>query len=150
MYLAMILAEANPLNASEFIFPTLEVFHIVGFAICVGTIALVDFRLLGVGMNQQKTAEVAQDVAPWTLVGLALILLSGPLMFSSDPDMYYLNPAFQVKMVCFALALLFNYTIRRRVALRGGSGAYGKVVAAVSLLLWISVIFGGIFIAFTM
>lgn len=144
------LAEANPLNASELIFPTLEVFHIVGFAMCVGTIALVDFRLLGVGMNHQSAAEVAQDVAPWTLVGLALILLSGPLMFSSDPDMYYLNPAFQVKMVCFALALLFNYTIRRRVARRGGSGAIGKVVAAVSLLLWISVIFGGIFIAFTM
>jgi hypothetical protein len=64
--------------------------------------------------------------------------------------MYYLNPAFQVKMVCFALALLFNYTIRRKVARRGGLGAIGKVVAAISLLLWISVIFGGIFIAFTM
>src|SRR5579864_2914559 len=116
----MFLAGANPLNASELIFPTLEVFHIAGFAMCVGTIALVDFRLLGVGMNHQKVAEVAQDVAPWTLVGLALILLSGPLMFSSDPDIYYLNPACQIKMVCFALALLFNYTIRRRVALRGG------------------------------
>ncbi|HLK49458.1 MAG TPA: DUF6644 family protein [Bryobacteraceae bacterium] len=146
----MILAEANPLNASQLIFPTLEVFHIVGFAICVGTIGLVDLRLLGVGMNRQKVAEVAQDVAPWTLVGLALILLSGPLMFSSDPDMYYLNPAFQVKMVCFAGALLFNYTIRRRVALRGGAGAGAKLVAVISLLLWVSVIFGGIFIAFTM
>ena len=146
----MILAEANPLNASEFIFPTLEVFHIVGFAMCVGTIALVDFRLLGVGMNHQKVAEVAQDAAPWTLAGLALILLSGPLMFSSDPDMYYLNPAFQVKMACFALALLFNYTVRRRVALRGGSEGIGRLVAVISLLLWISVIFGGIFIAFTM
>ena len=146
----MILAEANPLNASELIFPTLEVFHIVGFAICVGTIGMVDLRLLGVGMNRQKVVEVAQDVAPWTLVGLALILLSGPLMFSSDPDMYYLNPAFQVKMVCFGVALLFNYTIRRRVALGGGAGGGAKLVAVISLLLWVSVIFGGIFIAFTM
>src|SRR5215472_2589513 len=145
----MILAEANPLNASEFIFPTLEVFHIVGFAMCVGTIALVDFRLLGVGMNHQKTAEVAQDVAPWTLVGLALILLSGPLMFSSDPDMYYLNPSFQVKMVCFAAALLFNYTVHRRVALKGEHTAGARWVGGISLALWASVIFGGIFIAFT-
>src|SRR5215472_9635981 len=145
----MILAEANPLNASEFIFPTLEVFHIVGFAMCVGTIALVDFRLLGVGMTHQKVAEVAQDVAPWTLVGLALILLSGPLMFSSDPDMYYLNPSFQIKMVCFALALLFHYTVRRKVALRGASAGMGRLAAVVSLLLWTGVIFGGIFIAFT-
>ena len=146
----MILAAANPLNASELIFPALECFHIVGFAMCVGTIGIVDFRLLGVGMNRQKVAELAQDVAPWTLVGLALILLSGPLMFSSDPDMYYLNAAFQIKIVCFAVALLFNYTIRRKVARGGGSSALGKLVAGISLLLWISVIFGGIFIAFTM
>ncbi len=145
----MILAEANPLNDSALIFPVLECFHIVGFAICVGTIGLVDLRLLGIGMNRQKTAELARDTAPWTLVGLALILLSGPLMFSSDPDMYYLNPSFQIKMVCFALALLFNYTIHRRVALKGGSGGIGKLVGAVSLLLWAGVIFGGIFIAFT-
>jgi hypothetical protein len=145
----MFLAETNPLNGSALIFPALECFHIVGFAICVGTIGIVDLRLLGVGMNRQKTAELAQDVAPWTLVGLALILLSGPLMFSSDPDMYYLNPSFQFKMVCFALALLFNYTIRRRVALRGGSGGVAIAVGAISLLLWVSVIFGGIFIAFT-
>src|SRR5215472_2020197 len=146
----MLLAEANPLNSSALVFPTLECFHIVGFGLLVGTIAIVDFRLLGWGIRRQPAAELARDLAPWTLVGLALILLSGPLLFSSDPDMYYLNPAFQVKMVCFALALLFNYTIRRSVALRGGLGAIGKVVAAVSLLLWISVIFGGIFIAFTM
>ena len=145
----MFLAETNPLNDSALIFPALECFHIVGFAICVGTIGVVDLRLLGIGMNRQKTAELAQDVAPWTLVGLVLILLSGPLMFSSDPDMYYLNPSFQIKMVCFALALIFNYTVRRRTALRGASGAGAKVVGAVSLLLWISVIFGGIFIAFT-
>jgi len=145
----MFLAEGNPLNGSALIFPALECFHIAGFAICVGTIGIVDLRLLGVGMSRQETAELARDVAPWTLLGLVLILLSGPLMFSSDPDMYYLNPSFQIKMVCFALALLFHYTIRRRVALRGASAGVGKLVGAVSLLLWISVIFGGIFIAFT-
>src|SRR5215471_7592427 len=96
----MFLAEAaNPLNASELIFPTLEVIHIAGFAVLVGTIAIVDFRLLGLGLLRQKAAEVARDLGPWTLIGLTMVLLSGPLMFSSDPDMYYLNRAFQVKMV---------------------------------------------------
>src|SRR5690348_4783902 len=145
----MFLAEANPLNSSALIFPALEVFHIVGFAICVGAIGMVDLRLLGVGMNRQKVPEVARDMAPWTLVGLAFVLLSGPLMFSSDPDMYYLNPAFQVKMVCFALALLFNYTIHRKVALAGGADGAARLVGGISLALWASVIFGGIFIAFT-
>lgn len=145
----MFVAEANPLNDSALIFPILECLHIVGFAICVGTIAIVDLRLLGVAMNRQKTPEIARDLAPWTLAGLALILLSGPLMFSSDPDMYYLNPSFQVKMVCFAAALVFNYTIHRKVALADGPGGAARLVGGISLALWASVIFGGIFIAFT-
>ena len=53
----MFLATANPLNASEFIFPTLEVIHIAGFAVLVGTIAMVDFRLLGLGLKRQKVSE---------------------------------------------------------------------------------------------
>jgi hypothetical protein len=122
--------------------------HIVGFAVTVGTIALVDFRLLGWGMRRQTAGEVARDLAPWTLLGLVSIVFSGPLMFSSDPDMYYLNRSFQFKMVCFALAVLFNYTIHRKVALGGRSEGLGIAVACVSLLLWVGVIFGGIFIAF--
>ena len=52
-------------------------------------------------------------------------------------------------MVCFALALLLHYTVHRRVALKGESAGLGKLVGAVSLLLWAGLIFGGIFIAFT-
>lgn len=144
----MFVAEANPLNASALIFPALECMHIVGFAVTVGTIALVDFRLLGWGMRRQSAGEVAKDLAPWTLFGLVSIFFTGPLMFSSDPDMYYLNRSFQFKMVCFALAILFNYTVHRKVALGGGSKGLGIAVACVSLLLWVGVIFGGIFIAF--
>jgi len=140
--------EANPLNSSALIFPVLECIHIAGFAVLVGTIAIVDFRLLGVGMRRQATSEVARDLSPWTLLGLVLVLFSGPLLFSSDPDMYYLNYAFQAKMVLLLLAIIFQYTIHRRVALSDQSGAGGKAVACISLALWASVIFGGIFIAF--
>jgi len=146
----MLLAEANPLNGSALVFPILECFHIVGFGLLVGTIAIVDFRLLGWGIRRQPAAELARDLAPWTLIGLALILLSGPLLFSSDPDMYYLNGAFQIKMVFFTLAVLFNYTIRRKVAREKAESGSAKLAAAVSLCLWIGVVFGGIFIAFTM
>ena len=111
----MFLAEANPLNSSALVFPILECMHIVGWALLVGTIGLVDFRLLGFGLRRQTAAETAKDLAPWTLLGLAIILLSGPLLFSSDPDMYYLNRSFQFKMVCFVLAVTFNYTLHRKM-----------------------------------
>ena len=44
---------ANPLNSSALAFPILECFHIVGFAYPIGTIAIVDFSLLGIGMRRQ-------------------------------------------------------------------------------------------------
>lgn len=145
----MFLAEAtNPLNSSALVFPILECMHIAGWALTVGTIALVDFRLLGFGLRKQSAAEIAKEVAPWTLIGLAIILLSGPLLFSSDPDMYYLNHSFQFKMVCFVVAVIFNYTVHRRVVRANTSAASGAVVACLSIALWMGVIFGGIFIAF--
>ena len=144
----MFLQVTNPLNSSELIFPTLECIHIAGFALSVGTIAIVDFRLLGLGMNHQPTAEVAADLAPWTLVGLVVMLTSGPLLFSSDPDMYYLNWVFDLKMVLLLLAIVFNYTIRRKTAYSGKSGPRAKVVAGISMALWVGVVFGGIFLAF--
>ena len=143
----MFLAETNPLNSSELIFPTLEVFHIVGMAILVGTIAIVDFRVLGVGMLRQKPAELAKDVGPWTLFGLVLVLLSGPLMFSADPDMYYLNRAFQIKMALLVLAIVTHYTVHRRTVV-SDSASGAKLVACLSLALWAGNIFCAIFIAF--
>ncbi|MBV9743705.1 MAG: hypothetical protein JO099_08070 [Acidobacteriia bacterium] len=138
----------NPLNSSALVFPVLECIHIVGFALSVGTIAIVDFRLLGLGMNHQSSAEVAADLAPWTLIGLVVMLTSGPLLFSSDPDMYYLNWVFDLKMVLLLLAIVFNYTVRRRAAFSGESGSWSKVVACISMSLWVGVVFGGIFLAF--
>ena len=144
----MLIAIQNPLNESALTFPILECFHILGFAVTVGTIALVDFRLLGFGLRRQNAAELAKALAPWTLFGLVTVLLSGPMLFSSDPDMYYLNRSFQIKMVLLVLAIVFHYTVRRKL-LRGElSPGANKPVALISLALWTSVIFAGIFIAF--
>ncbi len=144
----MLIEFQNPLNESELTFPILECIHILGFAVTVGTIALVDFRLLGFGLRRQNPGELAKMLAPWTLFGLISLLLSGPMLFSSDPDMYYLNRSFQIKMVLLALAIAFHYTVRRKL-LRGELWpGLGKPVACISLALWVGVIFSAIFIAF--
>jgi hypothetical protein len=138
----------NPLNESPLAFPILECFHIVGFALSVGTTAIVDFRLLGVGMRHQTPAELLLDTKLWTLFGIVLMIFSGFFLYSSDPDMYYLNKAFLFKMVCLILAILFNYTIRRKAASAKVPPPHAKLVACTSLVLWGAVVFGGIFIAF--
>ena len=137
----------NPLNASEYSFPVLECIHIVGFALSIGTIAIVDFALLGIGMRRQTPAQLTKDTWLWTLGGLIVMLFSGLLLFSSDPDMYYLNWAFLIKMAFFVAAVVFHYTIHRKTVSSDAPGG-GKAVACVSLLLWAGVLFGGIFIGF--
>jgi hypothetical protein len=144
----MFLAIENPLNESALSFPILECIHIVAFAFSVGTVALVDFRLLNLGMKHQTPAELLKTTSGWTLIGLVVMIFSGLLLFSSDPDMYYLNWAFLIKMACLLAAIVFNYTIHRRAARTKETSASGKLVACVSLALWGSVVFGGIFIAF--
>jgi hypothetical protein len=144
----MLMAAANPLNASELIFPALECFHILGFVVAVGTIAMVDFRLLGLWMRRQTPAQLAEDTSLWTMAGLVVVVFSGLLLFSSDPDMYYLNLSFVIKMICLALAIVFNYTIHRKAVLPAAAPGHSRLVACVSLMLWVSVVFGGIFIGF--
>src|SRR5208282_5570333 len=126
----------NPLNSSALVFPVLECFHIVGFALSIGTIAIVDFSLLGIGMRRQSAAQLDRDTWLWTLGGLVLMLFSGLLLFSSDPDMYYLNWAFLIKMVFFVSAIVFHYTVHRRAVSSEIPASNGKIVACVSLLLW--------------
>ncbi len=138
----------NPLNSSAYVFPTLECFHIVGFALSIGTVAIVDFSLLGIGMRRQTPAQLAKDTWLWTLSGLVLMFFSGLLLFSSDPDMYYLNWPFLIKMVFFVSAVVFHYTIHRKAVASDTPPANAKLVACVSLALWAGVVFSGIFIGF--
>ena len=130
------------------IFPIVECFHIAGFILTVGPIALVDFRLLNWGMRKQTPVELAEDTQVWTLAGLVLVVFSGFLLYSGDPDQYYTSVAFLVKMACLIFAIVFHYTVQRKVVVAGTLDAKARAVAWVSLASWAAVIFGAIFIAF--
>lgn len=137
----------NPLT-SPLAFPILECFHIVGFAVAIGSIALVDFRLLGFGLRRQNPADLIKDTGLWVVISLSTSIFAGLLLYSTDPDKYYLNPLFIAKIVCLVLAIVFNYTLHRKIIVPGASPGVGIVVACVSIALWISVIAGGMLISF--
>ncbi len=139
---------ANPLNSNEWAFPLTECFHITAFALSIGTIALVDLRLLGLGMKHQTSGQLARDTSLWTLAGFIIVIFSGLLIFSSDPIHYLYNQAFRFKISALVLGLVYNYTIHRKVALSNPSPGMGALVGGVSLLLWVAVVFSGLWIAF--
>jgi hypothetical protein len=139
---------AKAMNGPEWAFPVVQSFHFIGFALLIGTIAIVDLRLLGFGMTRQTAAQLASDFAPWTRAGLVVMLTTGFCMFSADAVRYHFNPSFQIKMMCLLAAIVFHFTIVRKVTRSDVSPVLGKLVAIVSLALWISVVAAGRMIAF--
>jgi hypothetical protein len=141
-------ATANPMNGPEWAFPVVESMHFIGFAFLIGTIAIVDLRLLGLGMRRQPAGQLERDLAPWTYAGVAIMLITGPLMFSADAMTYYVNPSFRIKMACLATALVYNFTLHRMAARSTRPGLAGMLAACLSLALWTCVLASGRMIAF--
>ena len=138
----------NPLNNNEWAFPLTECFHLAAMALSIGTIAVVDLRLLGLGMRRQSRAQLVRNTELWTLAGLAIVITSGLLIFSSDPVHYLNNGPFQFKMAVLLLGIVYNYTVHRKVACSEAPAARGVLAGGFSILLWLSLVFSGIFIAF--
>jgi hypothetical protein len=139
---------ATFLNNHEWAFPVVQSLHFIGFALLIGTIMIVDMQLLGFSSLRQTPAELAADLAPWTLLGVAVMLTTGPLMFSADAPNYYFNPALRFKMVFLVIALLFHFTLHGRAVRPGVPPMAAKLAAVTSLLLWTTVVAGGRMIAF--
>ena len=139
---------ANFMNGPEWAFPVVESLHFMGFALSIGTIAIVDLRLLGIGIRRQTASDLAADLKRWTWLGLAIMLITGPLMFSADAVAYHNNPSFQFKMICLMLALLFHFTVHNRATRTATPPLLAKLAGGVSLALWTAVIAGGRMIAF--
>jgi len=139
---------ADLMSRADWIFAVVQTFHFFGFALLIGTIAIVDLRLLGFGMRRQAAAELAQALAPWTRWGLALMLITGPMMFSSDAVTYSRNPSFRFKMACLLAAVVYQFTVHRWATTPGISAGSRRLAAAVSLVLWTGVLAAGRMIAF--
>ena len=140
---------ADALNNTEWAFALAECVHIGGFAVGIGSIALVDFRMLNLGMRRESAGRILKYTEPWTLIALVFVVFSGLMLFLSQVDIYLVNLVFPIKMYVLGAALIYNFTVHRKVAtMEKPPPALSKLVAIVSLLLWVAVVFGGIFTGF--
>src|SRR5262245_22169983 len=147
---------ATTIRNSLYLFPLIESFHVIGLSMVFGTIAIIDLRLLGVASTRRPFTRVISDILKWTWVAFGLTVTTGLLMFITNADVYYHNLFFRSKMALLALAginmVVFELTAGRSVHRWDkdqSAPLAGKTVAAVSLLLWITIIFMGRWIGFT-
>ena len=143
-------AIADALNNTEWAFPLAECIHIGGFAVGVGSIALVDFRMLNLGLRHETAARILRytELVDADRAGIRPVLRLGAVSrrrsaFTGS------TRSFPIKMYVLLAALIYNFTVHRKVAtMENPPPGLSKFVAIVSLLLWVSIVFGGIFTGF--
>jgi hypothetical protein len=147
---------AEAIRNSLYLFPLIEACHVLGLTMVFGTIAIIDLRLLGIASTKRPFRRIASDVLKWTWAAFALTVMTGFLMFITNAGVYYHNSFFRAKMALLVLSginmLTFELTAARTVH-RWDSDAKaplaGRTAAALSLLLWITIIFLGRWTGFT-
>jgi hypothetical protein len=129
----------------SWLFPVIQSIHIIGLTILVGTITLVDLRLLGISMRRHDIPNLAAALASWTSVGLLTVIVTGPLLFGADIGRYLKNPAFILKMALLAAALAGHFTLHRSVVRNAAVPVppRQKAIAVLSLILWSAVVLAG-------
>ena len=146
---------STSLRESDWTFSWVETVHVLSLAVIAGTIAVVDFRLLGVAFQRQPVSRLVNQVTPVTWIGFVLMVLSGTLLFVAQPEKNAVNPAFQVKMLLLALAGLnllgFHRIVFKDFAVwddRVRPPLRVRLAGGASLLLWSAIIVLGRLIAY--
>src|SRR3954452_6374605 len=100
--------EATPvavaIKENEVLFPWIESFHVLAIVLVVGTISIIDLRLLGAASLDRAATRLMRDVLPWTWGAFVIAAITGSLLFSSNATNYAHNFFFQAKMVCLTAA----------------------------------------------
>ena len=143
---------SHAISTSTWAFAVIESIHLLALSVIGGAVLIVDLRLLGFGIKSQTMAEVARYAQPWFLGSWTVMIVTGLLLFVSEPQKLYYSAPFAVKMTCLLLGTIFALTVRRKVTLAGEgrvSPMAMRLVAVVSLALWFGVGAGGRWIGFS-
>lgn len=150
-------AVGSGIRESGVLFPWIESIHVLMATTVVGSIAIVDLRLIGYASHRRGARQLILDLLPYTWAAFALAVTTGFLLFTSNALGYATNTQFLCKMIFLILAginmAIFHLTAYRQIgqwddALPPPLAA--RIAGATSLILWIVIVFFGRWIGFTM
>jgi len=142
---------SKAINNSKWLFPAIEGVHIVALALLFGAVIVLNLRVLGIGIRQRRASDLAQELAPWTFCSLLIILTTGILLFAAEATKSFHSTPFRIKIVLLVTAIVFHYTVSRRIMNGGDALAHprlAKGAAVFAIVLWMSVGFAGRAIGF--
>jgi hypothetical protein len=146
---------ATAIRESAVLFPWIESVHVLALTLVVGSISIVDLRLLGVVSANRSVGSVSADVLPFTWTAFVVAVLTGSALFTSHAVGYAQNFQFRMKLLLLVLAgvnmLTFHWIMGRGLGRWSEPRAtpwQGKVAGLISLMLWIGIVAFGRWIGF--
>lgn len=141
---------AAVINQTKWLFTTIEVIHVIAISLVIGTIAMVDLRLLGFASTKRPFTEIARPVLPLTWAAFVLAAITGSLLFMSKASDYFMTTTFRLKLIIMALAainmLIFEFITVKGVKewdVKPTPPMAARLAGAISLTCWLLVfIFG--------
>jgi len=114
-------------------FPVIETFHLLALAVILGTVLIVNLRVFGLGARFGGISPMARELEPWLVTSLAVGLVSGVLLFVSEPMKCYESVSFPIKIGLIAVVIPWHFLNQRKWAKAEESS---KLAAGVTLALW--------------
>ena len=161
--LASALAESQAREAAVYLLgnvpglpPIAQSVHILGIAVVMASIVMVDLKFLGLAVPSQNVSEMIRRLMPWTWWALLGNAVTGLLFVVARPNRYFFNPVvgwkFSMLVPAVALAFVVYWLNRRETGYwerSSGRRISARIIAAVSLVLWIGVVLAGRWIAYS-
>ncbi len=146
---------SETIRESLYLFPALNLLHVLAIVLLAGTIAIVDLRLLGVALRGVPIRQLGRQLLPLTWLGALLMFATGILLLLPQASRIYANVALQAKLALIVFAginaLLWHRSLERNAALWDLPGSppwQARVAGALSLSLWAGIVVAGRLIAF--
>lgn len=144
------------ISQSDYGFASIETVHVLALTAVVGTVFIVDLRLLGLTSSRRSVRVLSADALPVTWGAFVVALIAGALLFMSKATQYIDNIPFRLKMLAMALAgvnmLAFHFITYRGVeawVLDAQPPLAAKLAGGLSITLWILIVVAGRWIGFT-
>ena len=139
---------------SLWLFPVIEAGHLLGLTLLGCAVLGVDLHLLGFGLRERSTPYVIDQMRPWFLVALGLMILTGVPLFLSEAVKCYWSEAFWLKMRILPIAIFYTLAVRHWIVAIERQGRelgpwLARGIATLSITLWLTVAAAGRWIGFS-
>jgi uncharacterized membrane protein YtjA (UPF0391 family) len=127
-------------STTGWMYATVSVIHYLTMFWFIGSMAVVDLRVMGVAARKRNLMELSAQIFPWAWTGFVLAIISGFMMFTADAGDWAPDPVFHVKLVMIILSVLFAILVQRgapKWAALPEIPTSAKVIATIGLVLWI-------------